>query len=234
MVLPSLVLPAYNPTPHLLRLIHLLEQTSPDLKIIVVNDGSAAEGLAVLRQAETLGVEVLHHASRRGKGAALKTAFQHFLQYHDANSPGVITAHASGEHPAELILQILKVFMEYPQTFVIGARDILKLPRKNRFGNRLFRWLFSMAVGNQLQDPWSGLRAYPRDVLAELLSLPNDHYDFEAHVLLHACRKAWPYLELPCETDMALGAQSTPFNWVEDSMKIYMLFLKFAFEGMKS
>ncbi|HCP71526.1 MAG TPA: polysaccharide biosynthesis protein GtrA, partial [Clostridiales bacterium] len=87
----SVVLPSLDPDEKLNAVINgLLEYGFSD--IILVNDGSKQENLHYFTDAAAAHPEIhlIHHEVNRGKGAALKTAFQWFLD----NCPegvGVVT-----------------------------------------------------------------------------------------------------------------------------------------------
>ena len=90
----AIVIPAYEPTPALVDLVTDLSRDG-DRPIIVVDDGSSAACRAIFERLKALpGVVVLAHAVNRGKGHALKTAFNHFLLNAPPDSPGVVTADA--------------------------------------------------------------------------------------------------------------------------------------------
>ena len=76
----SVVLPSLDPDEKLNAVINgLLEYGFSD--IILVNDGSKQENLHYFTDAAAAHPEIhlIHHEVKRGKGAALKTAFQWFM-----------------------------------------------------------------------------------------------------------------------------------------------------------
>ena len=99
---PILIVPSYQPSGDLVRLVRELVATT-GLQAIVVNDGSeSAKGQIFDELGKLEKVSVVHHAVNLGKGAALKTAFNRaLLDFPD--SKGVITARATttaATHPA--------------------------------------------------------------------------------------------------------------------------------------
>ncbi len=83
----TFVIPAYQPD---LQLVALAQGLSDrEIPLVVVDDGSAPGCAAIFDAVQRMaGVTVLRHAVNLGKGAALKTAFNHVL-VHDPESPGV-------------------------------------------------------------------------------------------------------------------------------------------------
>ena len=92
-----IVIPAYQPDEKLTGVVDtLISKTS--FPIVVVDDGSSADCQPLFAAlAEREQVTVLHHEVNRGKGAAMKTAFQ-YVYDHCPEAEGVITVDADGQH----------------------------------------------------------------------------------------------------------------------------------------
>lgn len=92
------VIPAYEPDEKLLRLVDELKQQT-DYKIIIVDDGSKnAESKNVFSKLEAdSAVTLLHHKVNRGKGRAMKTAFE-YIKDAGFSDDGIITVDADGQH----------------------------------------------------------------------------------------------------------------------------------------
>ena len=92
------VIPAYEPDEKLLRLVDELKQQT-DYKIIIVDDGSKnAESKDVFSKLEAdSAVTLLHHKVNRGKGRAMKTAFE-YIKDAGFSDDGIITVDADGQH----------------------------------------------------------------------------------------------------------------------------------------
>src|SRR5215204_6675287 len=93
----AVVIPAYRPSAGLIDLVRQLNGKALPA-IVIVDDGSGPEYRDVFEQASAFpNVQLLRHAVNLGKGAALKTAFNHVLctlPY----AAGVVTADADGRH----------------------------------------------------------------------------------------------------------------------------------------
>src|SRR6516162_7051666 len=92
----AVVIPAYRPSAGLIDLVQQLSSRAP--AIVIVDDGSGPEFRDVFARAAAVpNVQLHRHAVNLGKGAALKTAFNHVL----CSMPdvvGVVTADADGQH----------------------------------------------------------------------------------------------------------------------------------------
>src|SRR5690625_3676345 len=101
----AVVIPAYGPSkqlPHYVR--QLADEGVPN--IIVINDGSATEYDPIFNQLfEIPQCILLTHSTNKGKGAALKTGFRHYLK-HFNHLAGVVTADADDQHAVSDVLKV--------------------------------------------------------------------------------------------------------------------------------
>lgn len=210
------VIPAYNPHDALLRLVEALRE---ELPLVVVDDGSQTARLFERLPAD---VAVLTHATNRGKGAALKTAFRHVLAQHP-NSVGVVTVDADGQHLPEDALKVVRRLRERPSSLVFGVRNFTSdVPLRNRLGNVITRFAVCAFLNIRLSDTQTGLRGIPCEFLAALLHTPHDRYEFEAAMLRRAKGLGMAFEEVPIRTIYLRGAASRSyFSPILDSMRVY-------------
>jgi glycosyltransferase involved in cell wall biosynthesis len=152
--------------------------------VIVVDDGSDD------RTPEIVGampVTLLRHATRQGKGEALRCGFREALrQGFDA----VVTMDGDGQHLASDIPRMVAAARRYPNHIVIGARllDREQQPKGRRRANAVADWSISWVCAQPVADTQSGQRWYPRAAL-ELVELPAENFVFEAAILITASRE---------------------------------------------
>ena len=220
------VIPAYQPTPLLAALVEDL--SADDRPIVVVDDGSSPECAATFsRVAACRNVVVLVHAVNLGKGQALKTAFNHVLLATSADTVGVVTADADGQHLAADIRRVADRLETGSRALVLGSRRFEgRVPLRSRVGNVLTRAVFRLLLGKTLTDTQTGLRGIPRAFLAELLQLEAGRYEFELEMLVRATERRIPIEEVTIQTVYGSFAKSH-FNPLRDSLRIYFVFLRF-------
>ena len=80
--------------------------------------------------------------------------------------------------------------------------------------------------GLSLRDTQTGLRGVPRALFEGLLNLRTHGYDFELDMLLLVKRSNIEIIEIPIETVYLEDNNSSHFNPLLDSLKIYMVFYK--------
>lgn len=224
------LIPALNPCDRMIGVIDELLQRDAAVEIIVVNDGSGPECDQVFHQASArLHVDLLRHPKNLGKGAALRTGIERFLQRADADDV-LVTADADGQHLPADMLAVAAVALKNPACLVLGTRAFSgDVPLRSRFGNDLTRLVFRLFTGHSLKDTQTGLRAIPRDLLAKLAAVKTNRYAFELEMLLIASRERIPLLTQPIQTVYLENNLSSHFRPVMDSARIYWVFVRYLF-----
>jgi glycosyltransferase involved in cell wall biosynthesis len=224
----AVLIPAYDPDLRLVVLVRDLLRTRKFFEIIVVDDGSQADRLPIFRQLAVMpGVTVLRHAINLGKGAALKSGLNYFCWALPA-CQGVVTADADGQHLVGDVVRVAQRLEASPESLIVGARQFPPdVPLRSRFGNTATKHLFRLLVGTRLSDTQSGLRGVPRAFARDLLRLKTDRYEFELEMLLQCKYSRIRVVEQPISTVYINNNESSHFNPVLDSLKIYCVLLRF-------
>lgn len=221
----AVILPSLDPDEKLIRVIDgLLEYGFQD--IILINDGSKPENLSYFEQADTHPeVTVLHHDRNRGKGAALKTGFTYFLQ-NRPNAKGVVTVDGDNQHHPQDTRACSEHMLETGHA-VLGVRDFSQpdVPFRSRKGNRITSAVFKIFVGMTISDTQTGLRALPRDVVSQIVTISGDRFEYETNMLLAFKDLAIPFDEVKIRTVYIEENKSSHFRAVRDSWRIYKLIL---------
>jgi glycosyltransferase involved in cell wall biosynthesis len=226
----AVLIPAWQPEDRLVGLIESLSAAGFGA-LIVVDDGSSSESQHLFQSIAALpGVHLLRHAVNLGKGRALKTGMNYVL----AELPqiqDVVTADADGQHTATDIVRVAKA--SAGNGVVLGTRAFAKdVPLRSRLGNLLTRRIFGFVTGTWLTDTQTGLRALPRSVLPELMTLEGERYEYEMTVLVHLCRNGHRPVEVFIETVYIEGNRTSHFDPIWDSMRIYFVLVRFYFSSI--
>ena len=232
----SVVLPSLDPDEKLTAVIDgLLEYGFTD--IILINDGSKPENLHYFEDAAAQHPEIhlLHHNVNRGKGAALKTAFNWFL----TNRPdalGVVTVDGDNQHHPEDTRACAQHMMESGK-LVLGVRDfsLPHVPPRSRMGNRITSGVFKLFVGMTISDTQTGLRAIPTKDVQTLVHVNGDRFEYETNMLLEMQAQAIAFDEVKIRTVYIEDNKSSHFHAIKDSWRIYKLILAHFFRyGLSS
>lgn len=222
------VVPAYQPDEKLLGVVSDFREAAPSFSMVIVDDGSRKECAPIFDELEKKDfVTVLHHPQNRGKGAALKTAFQ-YIGEHYPECDGILTVDADGQHLVKDALEVCKALHEHPDMLITGSRRLTgNVPLRSRFGNSVTRNVFRMTTGKKVYDTQTGLRAFSVDRVPEMVALEGDRYEYEINQLLYCTTKSTGVFEVPIETVYIDDNKSSHFNTIRDSAKIYKVILRY-------
>ncbi len=228
----AIVIPAYNPTHAMVELARRFSEM-PTCQVVIVNDGSDAEHLSHFDACAPYAI-ILSHPVNRGKGAALRTAFE-YIRDALPDCTALVTADADGQHTYEDIQRVLLRAHAHPDALIMGCRSFVgDVPFRSRFGNTLTRWVFHAASGVGVSDTQTGLRAFHRDQIDRFLAVAGDRYEYEINMLLTAAKIRIPIEEEPIETVYVDQNATSHFHPVRDSIRIYACILKFASSSLAS
>jgi glycosyltransferase involved in cell wall biosynthesis len=232
---PVALIPAYKPEPAVVGIALELVRSGRFQKVVVVNDGSGPECEAIFKILEEAeGVELLRHHVNLGKGAALKAGFNH-VACQFPGAVGVVTLDADGQHLVEDVLKVAAKLMDKPHNLILGSREFKRdVPLRSRFGNLMTRGVMRIVGGLSLRDTQTGLRGIPMEFFAPLLRLKTLGYDFELDMLLKAKEQRRDIIEVPIQTIYIDANRSSHFNPFVDSLKIYLVFLRFNLSSLLS
>ena len=220
------VIPAFEPTPILGQLINRLCECEPDIRIVVIDDGSmtnAARG--VFQTIEKCGrVEILRHAQNCGKGAALKTGFKYLIDQEVLDGT-IVAFDADGQHLIDDVIKVMHLSSESGKP-TLGVRTFDKYtPLKSLLGNRVSSLLLRFFFGINLGDTQTGLRAVPAALLPKLIGVTGERYDYELRQLTQVLA-AQGLIQVPIRTIYFDSNSNSHFNPFLDSMRIYWVIFR--------
>src|SRR5499427_1934204 len=174
----AVVMPAYNAARTLRQTYtEVCEQGLVD-KIILVDDGSRDETVAVARTLP--GVQVHVHEVNRGYGGNQKTCYRLALE---AGADIVIMIHPDYQYTPKLIPAMVSIIANGLHPCVLGSRILggysLKggMPVWKYVSNRFLTAAENYLLGAKLSEYHTGYRAFSRDILESLdLSVNSDDF----------------------------------------------------------
>lgn len=230
------IIPAFEPDKRLCQYIERIREKI-SVSVVVVDDGSGPKYRPVF---DCIGgmeeCVVLRHDVNRGKGRALKTAFAYVLR-RDEEIRRVVCADCDGQHAAEDVSRIFRAAEEMPGALHLGGRDFSQedVPFRSRFGNRITSCLFWLVCGKWIDDTQTGLRAFDKCLLPEMLSIPGERFEYETQMLLACVRDKIPIRVQRIQTIYTDGNEGSHFRPVKDSICVLrILFSEVIRFGMSS
>lgn len=226
------VIPAYEPDEKLLHVVDDLRRDTA-YAIVVVDDGSSAAAQPVFA-ALPEDVTLLRHAENRGKGRALKTAYE-YIAAHFPQTEGVVTVDADGQHLPADVMRVSEEWAAHPEALVLGSRRFTgNVPWRSRTGNAITRAVFRLSTGVAVFDTQTGLRAFAVSRIPMMLEMRGERYEYEINVLLYATRQRIPIREVTIETVYIADNASSHFHPLRDSWRIYKMILLFVASSLLS
>ncbi len=211
------VVPAFNESGAVGELVRkLLSYVS---EVIVVDDGSTDD---TSKKARDAGATVLRHLRNCGKGAALRTGFDHALR---AGYDGVITLDADGQHDCREMPLFINEVEKSGADIVLGTRmgSVRGMPLIRLLTNIVTSFIVSILSRQRITDSQTGFRLIKRGVL-EKVHLATTNYETESEILIKASRQGFKITEIPIKT--IYRKQASNINAFIDTLRFIRLVLK--------
>ena len=224
----TIIIPSLNPDEKLIRTLDGIIEKGFH-KLVLVDDGSDAEHKQPFEYARQKGCVVLVHEVNKGKGRALKTAFEYCAGCSDCI--GVITLDGDGQHAPDDVYACGEAMLASDnQTVILGCRDFSEdhVPFKSRYGNWITRFAFLALCGIKISDTQTGLRAIPAQYLPAMIEYKGERFEYETNMLLEMKAQEIPFSEVKIETIYLDENASSHFHPFRDSIKIYKIILKYS------
>ncbi|HEX9792796.1 MAG TPA: glycosyltransferase family 2 protein [Planctomycetota bacterium] len=184
----SVVIPVFNEEQTLREILARVRATPYDKEIVLVDDCSVDGTRAILKELEgDADLKILYHAVNKGKGAALRTGFEH------AEGDVVLIQDADLEYdPGEYPI-LLEPIEKGLADVVYGSR--FRGSRMSRvhmywhqMANNLLTWVSNMFTNLNLTDMETCYKVFKREVL-EGIELESNRFGFEPEITAKIARK---------------------------------------------
>jgi glycosyltransferase involved in cell wall biosynthesis len=208
------VMPAYNAARTLQRTYdEVMAQGIVDL-VIVVDDASHDDTVAIARTLEHVQVEV--HPENRGYGANQKTCYRLALA---ADADIIIMIHPDYQYTPQLIPAMAALVGSGLYPCVLGSRILgggaLRggMPLWKYISNRFLTLAENVLIGAKLSEYHTGYRAFSRQLLERLpLERNSDDFVFDNQVLAQIIALGYAIGEVTCPARYMPEASSINFR----------------------
>ena len=170
----SVVIPVYNEDETVAELIKAVKAVDIEKEIILVDDGSDAKSVELMKKIASDGVKLITHEVNRGKGAAIRTGFDH------AVGDYVIIQDADLEYDPQEYKRLFAA-IQTPNDVIYGSRfmgSITGMTWQANIGNRFLTWFFNRLYGTKLTDMETCYKLIPRNHVPAL-ALESDRFEIE-------------------------------------------------------
>ncbi len=189
-----IIVPAYNESGNIERVVDELIAKYPQYDYVIVNDGSADDTADICR---ARGYNLLDLPVNLGLAGAFQTGMKYAYQH---GYKTAVQFDADGQHRAEYISVLLEKLQE-GYHIVIGSRfATIKKPFALRMmGSDLISFAIHLTTGKRVKDPTSGMRMYDRVMIEQFASHIN--HAPEPDTLSYLLKKGAKIAEVQVEMD---------------------------------
>jgi glycosyltransferase involved in cell wall biosynthesis len=193
----SIVIPVYNERDTVQEVVRRVRRVPINKQIIVVDDGSSDGTRELLAEMEgEKNLEVIYHDANRGKGSALRSAFEH------ASGGIVIIQDADLEYDPMEYPKLIQPIVEGKADVVYGSRFLTSGPHRvlyfwHSVANRLLTTLSNMFTDLNLTDMETCYKVFRGDVVKTLLpKLRQNRFGIEPELTAKVARRGYRIYEV--------------------------------------
>ena len=211
----SIVLPAKNEAASLVSLLPEIKQLIPDAEIIVVDDGSTDDTVALCRRN---GVLVVSQPYCMGNGAAVKAGAR------AASGEVLVFMDADGQHRPEDVPLLLEK-LDQGFDMVVGARGKGSQASVHRsIGNKIYNRLASWMVGHRIVDLTSGFRAVKAAKFKQFLYLLPNGFSYPTTITMSFFRAGYGVAYVPIHAPKRIGGSHLRLG--RDGLRFFLIIFK--------
>lgn len=212
----AIIIPSYNPTKKIVKLVNELQKDFDN--ILIVDDGSTEETKRIYKELNN--VKIIYQNINKGKGQAIKTGIKELK-----NVDAFITVDADLQHKPKDVLKIKELLKD--NDIVLGTRNFNKknVPFSSKFGNKFSSLVFKIKTGITLKDTQTGLRGINIKYKDLCLNTKGNRYEYEMNFLYSLAKNKINIKCIDIDTIYEDNNKGSHFHWLRDSILIYKWFL---------
>jgi polyprenyl-phospho-N-acetylgalactosaminyl synthase len=216
---PCVLVPTYDNPATIRAVVESARRYVDD--VVVVDDGSGAEGRRVVHElAEQSLAHVVHRPRNGGKGAAVKTGF---LAARELGCTHALQVDADGQHETSDIPRFLDASRAEPGMLVLGAPMFdASAPKARLIGRKITQfWTNLETFGRVIHDPMCGFRVYPIEAAIAARAWGNA-MDFDPEIAVRLIWSGMRVLNIPTRVRYVSAADGgvSHFRMGRDNMLI--------------
>lgn len=215
-------MPVYNEVETIREIVSRVQAVTFDKEIIIIDDGSTdgtRDHLAAIDDRYD-NIKILYHKCNKGKGAALRTGFEHVT--------GDITIIQDADleyNPSEYDKLLEPIFDEradvvYGSRFLGGPHRVLYF--WHYLGNKALT-LFSNAMSNiNLSDMETCYKAFRSDILNKI-SIKSNRFGFEPEFTIKVAKNGSRIYEVPISYSGRTYSEGKKITWKDGFIAIFTI-----------
>ena len=189
------IIPAYNEENNIISTINNIKKYISN--IIVIDDGSADNTCALLKQNFNNQITILKHKINLGKGAAMKTGCDAAIKM---RAKTLVMIDGDGQHKGKDIPKLIYKLKKENLDIIFGLRTFSKeMPLLMRIGNKFLSFIINLVSKIKLEDTQSGFRIFTADAYKKIYWVSTD-YSVETEMIIRAGKHNLKYGTAPIQT----------------------------------
>ena len=195
----SVVIPVYNELNTIGRILSRVASLNLNLELVIVDDFSTDGTRGILEQIKDLPrVKVILKEKNEGKGAALRTGFEH------VEGDYVVVQDADLEYNPSDIPMLIQPLLKDEADVVYGSRFIGEEQQDeswiHRAGNAVLTGASNLFSGLNLTDMETCYKAFSREVLKDI-AIKQNRFGIEPEITAKLARRGYRFVEVPISYD---------------------------------
>jgi glycosyltransferase involved in cell wall biosynthesis len=192
-------------------------------EIVIVDDGSTDDTRQILdrwRAENPRDMCIVYHEHNGGKGAALRTGFQH------ATGDVLVIQDADLEYDPRDYVKLLEPLLEgrapvvYGSRFLGGPRSAMSL--SHTLGNQALTVFTNVLFGTSLSDMETCYKCFRRDVIADM-PLRSRRFEIEPELTAKILKRGHSIFEVPISYNGRAFHEGKKLNWQDGFSAIWTL-----------
>jgi glycosyltransferase involved in cell wall biosynthesis len=216
----SIVIPAYNEKDTIDEIVRRVQNVEFEKEIIIVDDCSNDGTRDKINRIGGNNIKKLFHEENKGKGAALRTGFQH------VTGDIVIIQDADLEYNPKEYSNLIEPILDGRADVVYGSR-FLGGPHRVMFfwhyvGNKILTTLSNMMTNLNLTDMETCYKVFLANVIKDI-NIRSNRFGFEPEITAKLAKKKCVIYELPVSYSGRDYMEGKKIGWKDGVVALYCI-----------
>jgi len=231
----SIVIPVYNEektVAQVLKKVSQIKFKGITKEIIVVDDGSSDNTLAIIKSLRLRTIKLISHKKNQGKGAAVRTGIK------KSTGDYILIQDADLEYDPEDIKKLLIPIQNKTAEVVYGTRlnrppdfsgdERTLLFFSHYLGNRILSFITSILYFQWLTDMECCYKLFPKEALKGTV-LHARGFEFEPEITAKLLKKGYKMTEVTISTNPRGHSEGKKLNGLKEGPKALWTLIKYRF-----